>query len=116
MAGPILMVEEHFDNAVFVFGEPTGETEIYPSVAAAARSLEPWQLEDAFAVDGRGNRVLLRQQGARVVAESTEETIDAGSLRRRAEGELRASGVSATAGAAPLDLLRQLLEVLGYSR
>ena len=116
LEGPILMSKESVLDAVFVFGEPIGETEVYPSLDVASKALEPWQLEEVFAVDGRGSRVLLRHHGSKVFAEPTEERFDAARLRQRAEDELRALGVVSAPEAGPLDLLQALVGHLGYAR
>jgi hypothetical protein len=104
------MGHEQIQDAVFVFGHPVGETEIYESIRAAGLALEPWQLDDTLAVDGRAHRVALQSFGPRVSAHKTEEEVDRTALRRRVMDDLLNAGVSPRTSGDLLDLLEQLAE------
>ena len=109
------MAHRQIHDAVFVFGQPVGETEVYPSIQAAALALEPWQLDDTLAVDGRAHRVFLTSHGPKVCPRQTGEEVDAEAVRRRVKDDLLNAGVTPHSTNELLDLLQQLAEALGYA-
>lgn len=109
------MAHEQIHDAVFVFGQPVGETEVYSSMQVAALALEPWQLDDTLAVDGRAHRVFLTSHGPKVSAHETSEEVDADALRRRVKDDLLNAGVVPDSTDELLALLQQLAEALGYA-